>query len=70
MHESDNIMVMTPEEELVDLLLDFIIVSANLAKKVNRTIKQKQIKEGGNVNGQNQRIGTGNQGPAQRRSHY
>ena len=70
MHESDNIMVMTPEEELVDLLLDFIIVSANLAKKVNRTIKQKQIKEGGTVNGQNQRNGTGNQGPAQRRSHY
>jgi hypothetical protein len=70
MHESDSIVVMTPEEELVDLLLDFIIVSANLAKKVNRTIKQKQIKEGGTVNGQNQRIGTGNQGPAQRRSHY
>jgi hypothetical protein len=70
MHESDNIVMMTPEEELVDLLLDFIIVSANLAKKVNRTIKQKQIKEGGTVNGQNQRIGTGNQGPAQRRSHY
>lgn len=70
MHKSDNIVVMTPEEELVDLLLDFIIVSANLAKKVNRTIKQKQIKEGGTVNGQNQRIGTGNQGPAQRRSHY
>ena len=70
MHESDNIVVMTPEEELVDLLLDFIIVSANLAKKVNRTIKQKQIKEGGTVNGQNQRIGTGNLGPAQRRSHY
>ena len=70
MHESDNIMVMTPEEELVDLLLDFIIVSANLAKKVNRTIKQKQIKEGGNVNGKIQRTGSGNQGPAQRRSHY
>ena len=70
MHESDSIVVMTPEEELIDLLLDFIIVSANLAKKVNRTIKQKQIKEGGTVNGQNQRIGTGNQGPAQRRSHY
>jgi hypothetical protein len=70
MHESDNIVVMTPEEELVDLLLDFIIVSANLAKKVNRTIKQKQIKEGGTVNGQNQRIGTGNQGPAQRRNQY
>ena len=69
MYENDNKM-MTHEEELVDILLDFIIVSANLAKKVNRTIKQKQIKEGGTVNGQNQRIGTGNQGPAQRRSHY
>ena len=69
MYESEN-TVMTPEEELVDLLLDFIIVSANLAKKVNRTMKQKQIKEGGIVNGQSQRIGTGNQGPAQRRSHY
>ena len=70
MHEFENTAAMTPEEELVDLLLDFIIVSANLAKSVNRTIKQKQIKEGGTVNGQNQRIGTGNQGPAQRRSHY
>ena len=70
MHESDSIVVMTPEEELVDLLLDFIIVSANLAKKVNRTIKQKQIKEGGTVNGQNQRIGHGNQRPANRCIHY
>jgi len=69
MYENDNKM-MTHEEELVDILLDFIIVSANLAKSINRTIKQKQIKEGGTVNGQNQRIGTGNQGPAQRRSHY
>ena len=42
MYESENTL-MTPEEELVDLLLDFIIVSANLAKKVNRTMKQKQI---------------------------
>ena len=47
MYESKN-TVMMPEEELVEVLLDFIIVSANLAKKVNRTIKQKQIKEGGN----------------------
>ena len=58
MYESKN-TVMMPEEELVEVLLDFIIVSANLAKKVNRTIKQKQIKEGGNVNGKNQRTGTG-----------
>jgi len=70
MHEFENTAAMTPEEELVDLLLDFIIVSANLAKSVNRTIKQKQIKEGGTVNGQNQRIGTGNQRPAQRCVHY
>ena len=69
MYESDNKM-MTPEEELVDLLLDFIIVSANLAKKVNHTMKEKQIKEGGNVNGKTQRIGPGYQGPAHRSSHY
>ena len=68
MYENDNKM-MTHEEELVDILLDFIIVSANLAKKINRTIKQKQIKEGGNVNGQTQRTGHGNQGTAQRRRY-
>ncbi|MDY3078946.1 MAG: hypothetical protein SOR56_01825 [Oscillospiraceae bacterium] len=69
MYENDNKM-MTHEEELVDILLDFIIVSANLAKSINRTMKQKQIKEGGTGNGQIQRTGSGNQGPAQRRSHY
>ena len=53
MYEPENTMV-THEEELVEVLLDFIIVSANLAKSINRTIKQKQIKEGGTVNGQNQ----------------
>ena len=63
MYKSEK-TVMTPEEELVEVLLDFIIVSANLAKSINRAIKQKQIKEGGTVNGQNQRTGHGNQGPA------
>ena len=47
MYESEN-SVMTPEEELVDILLDFIIVAANLAKKINHAVKEKQIKEGGN----------------------
>ena len=70
MYESENTTMMTPEEELVDLLLDFIIVSANLAKSVNHNIKQKQIKEGGISNGKNQRIGNGNQGPAHRCGHY
>lgn len=51
MYETDNKM-MTNEEELVEILLDFIIVSANLAKSVTRAIGQKQIKEGGTVNGQ------------------
>lgn len=41
-HENST---MTPAEELVDLLLDFIIVSANLAKKVTKAMK---LKEGGN----------------------
>lgn len=35
-----------PEEELVDVLLDFIIVSATLAKKVTLAVREKQIKEG------------------------
>ena len=68
MYEPENTMV-THEEELVEVLLDFIIVSANLAKSINRTIKQKQIEEGGTVNWQNQRTGHGNQGPAQRRRY-
>ena len=34
MYESEN-TVMTPEEELVEILLDFVIVSANLAKSIN-----------------------------------
>lgn len=51
MYESET-QVMTPEKELVDILLDFIIVAANLAKKINYAVKEKQIKEGGKVNGQ------------------
>lgn len=43
MYENNNKM-MTHKEELADILLDFIIVSTNLAKSINRTIKQKQIK--------------------------
>ena len=69
MYESEN-KTMTPEEELVDILLDFIIVAANLAKKINYAVKDKPIKEGGAVNGQNQRIGTGNQRPANRSRNY
>ena len=38
--------VMKPEEELVDVLLDFIIVSANLAKKITRAVREKKIMEG------------------------
>ena len=33
-----------PEEELVDVLLDFIIVSATLAKKLTRAVRERQIK--------------------------
>ncbi|WP_143436040.1 hypothetical protein [Intestinibacillus massiliensis] len=69
MHESANKM-MTPEEELVDILLDFIIVAANLAKKINQAVNQKQIKEGGTVNGQSQRTGHGNQRPSQSCCRY
>jgi len=69
MYENEN-KTMNPEEELVDILLDFIIVAANLAKSINHAMKEKQIKEGGTVNGQNQRTGNGNQQPANRCSHY
>jgi len=44
MYEAED-KVMNPEEELIDTLLDFIIVSASLAKKVNQAMKIKQIKE-------------------------
>ena len=33
-----------PEEELVEVLLDFIIVSATLAKKVTQAMRVKQFK--------------------------
>ena len=69
MQDSNN-MVMTQDQELVDVLLDFVIVAASLAKKINQAMKIKTIKEGGTVNGQNERIGNGNQRPAQCRRHY
>ena len=69
MYEAED-KVMNPEEELIDTLLDFIIVSASLAKKVNQAMKIKQIKEGGNVNGKNQRIGNGNHRPSQSCNRY
>lgn len=69
MQDSNN-MVMTEDQELVDVLLDFVIVAASLAKKINQAMKIKTIKEGGTVNGQNERIGNGNQRPAQCRRHY
>ena len=69
MQDSEN-MVMTQDQELVDVLLDFVIVAASLAKKINQAMKIKTIKEGGTVNGQNERIGNGNQRPANRSDHY
>ena len=62
MYENDEI-TMTKEDELVEVLLDFIIVAASLAKKVNLAMRTKKIKEGGNINGQTQRVGYGNQRP-------
>ena len=53
-----------PEEELVDVLLDFIIVSATLAKKVTRAVREKQIKEGVCRDVKNERTGCRNQRPA------
>lgn len=53
-----------PEEELVDVLLDFIIVSATLAKKVTQAVREKQIKEGAYKDVKNERTGCRNQRPA------
>ena len=44
MQDSEN-MVMTQDQELVDVLLDFVIVAASLAKKINQAMKIKTIKE-------------------------
>lgn len=63
MNESEKKMI-GPEQELVDLLLDFIIVAARLAKNINLAVKEKRSMEGGNGNGKTQRIGSGNQRPA------
>lgn len=53
-----------PEEELVDVLLDFIIVSATLAKKVTLAVREKQIKEGAYKDVKNERTGCRDQRPA------
>ena len=53
-----------PEEELVDVLLDFIIVSATLAKKVTQAVREKQIKEGAHKDVKNERTGRRDQRPA------
>lgn len=53
-----------PEEELVDVLLDFIIVSATLAKKVTQAVREKQIMEGAYKDVKNERIGCRDQRPA------
>ena len=42
MKRTDNLTA--PEAELMEVLLDFIIVSANLAKKIHQNMKQKQIR--------------------------
>ena len=49
--------VLKPEEELVDVLLDFIIVSATLAKKATQAVREKQIKEGACRDVKNERTG-------------
>ncbi len=53
-----------PEEKLVDVLLDFIIVSATLAKKVTQAVREKQIKEGVHKDVKNERTGFRDQRPA------
>ena len=56
--------MMKPEDELVEVLLDFIIVSANLAKQITRAVREKQIKEGACRDVKNERTGYRDQRPA------
>ena len=56
--------VQKPEDELVEVLLDFIIVSATLAKKVTQVVREKQIKEGAYKEVKNERTGCRDQRPA------
>lgn len=53
-----------PEDELVEVLLDFIIVSATLAKKVTQAVREKQIKEGACRDVKNERTGCRDHRPA------
>jgi hypothetical protein len=69
MYDNEDI-TMSKDEELVEVLLDFIIVAASLAKKVNLAMKTKQIKEGGYGYEQSKRVGSGHQGSAFRCRHY
>lgn len=64
MNVSRNV-ALTAEEELVDVLLDFIVVAATLAKKLSHA-KSMSNYEGGKVNEQSQRTGYGHQRPANR----
>ena len=58
--------MMKPEDELVEVLLDFIIVSANLAKQITRAVREKKNKEGEYKNVKNERTGYRDQRPADR----
>lgn len=50
---------MNKNEELIDVLLDFIIVAANLSKKINRAVKHKQNRvKGENTYVEDKRNGT------------
>ena len=60
MHEAKTRMA-KPEEELVDVLLDFIIVSATLAQKIIYGIRDGQSKEGVNRDVKDERAGCRNQ---------
>nr|DAE75118.1 MAG TPA: hypothetical protein [Caudoviricetes sp.] len=58
------------DEELVDVLTAISVISMRLARKIVMLASQSQIKEGGTVNGQNQRTGHGNQRSPQSCCHY
>ena len=69
MNEAKN-KAMKPEEELVEVLLDFIIVSANLVKNICSVMRGRQSTEGGKGNVKNERAGYCGQRSSQCRSNH
>ena len=64
-----RVAIQPEDEELIDVLTAISVISMRLARKILVLANQSQYMEGGKPYGQTQRIGHGNQRPAQRRRY-